>query len=85
MVAMMRKVGGVHIALSGPDQHLNVCEVTAKRCVNTEMNVVFVELVVAVLDEQTVQAAALCFEFINAIYVDAPIKLFLAYFVGFHK
>lgn len=67
MVAMVRMIEAVGIPLSLPHYHLHIGKMPAKRRVDTEMDIVLVELIVAVLDEQAIKAASLGIQFVDAI------------------
>ena len=67
IIAVMPEIRTVGILLSLTYYHLYVCQMMANGRVNTEMDIVLVEFIIAVLDEKGIETAAFSLECIYAV------------------
>ena len=75
--SMVREVGAVGVLLGMPDNHFHVRLMLVAGGVNAEVDVVFVELVVAVLNEKAVEPAAFRLQRVDAIRLSLHVSVVL--------
>ena len=68
MIAVVGEVQTVRICLRLPHNHLNICQMMPNSGVNAEIDILLVELIVAILHKQAIEYAALRLQGIHTVW-----------------